>query len=148
MIVTDESMRKSRRASALRGMIPTSRSTCEAAMSTLQSPDHWQLGDPYENYVGRWSRRVAQPFLSWLGAPPGMRWLDVGCGTGALCEAVLAECAPASLTGIEPSSGFLATARRRLTDRATLLEGNATSMPLPDAAFDVVVAGLVLNFIP
>ena len=43
----------------------------------------------YEPYVGRWSRRVAAEFVDWLDRPPGARWLDVGCGTGALAEAVL-----------------------------------------------------------
>ena len=45
-------------------------------------PGSWERGDPYEQYVGRWSRRVAPLFLSWLGIPPGRNWLDVGCGTG------------------------------------------------------------------
>lgn len=45
--------------------------------------DTWERGNPYEQYVGRWSRQVAPPFLSWLNVPAGRRWLDVGCGTGA-----------------------------------------------------------------
>jgi ubiquinone/menaquinone biosynthesis C-methylase UbiE len=44
----------------------------------------WASGDAYEPYVGRWSRLVAREFLAWLAVPPGQRWLDVGCGTGAL----------------------------------------------------------------
>jgi len=39
----------------------------------------WAVGSAYENYVGRWSRRVAVEFLRWLGVPGGRRWLDVGC---------------------------------------------------------------------
>lgn len=35
---------------------------------------------PYEPYVGRWSRRVAQEFLNWLAVPPGSRWLDAEQG--------------------------------------------------------------------
>jgi 2-polyprenyl-3-methyl-5-hydroxy-6-metoxy-1,4-benzoquinol methylase len=46
--------------------------------------DAWTSGDAYEPYVGRWSRLVAREFLEWLAVPPGGRWLDVGCGTGAL----------------------------------------------------------------
>ena len=113
-----------------------------------QMTDRWESGAPYERYVGRWSRKVAAQFLSWLALPPGLRYADIGCGTGALCEAILDTCAPSNVTGIEPSQGFLDTARRRLGDRADLLEGNAAAIPLPDASVDVVVSGLVLNFVP
>ena len=49
----------------------------------------WAAGDLYEPYVGRWSRSVASGFLDPLGVPEGARWLDVGCGTGALTRAIL-----------------------------------------------------------
>ena len=52
-------------------------------------PDSWASGAGYEAYVGRWSRPVAARFVRWLAVPPGRRWLDVGCGTGALTETVL-----------------------------------------------------------
>jgi SAM-dependent methyltransferase len=110
--------------------------------------DTWERGDPYEQYVGRWSRRVAPRFLAWLGVPTGRRWLDVGCGTGALSAAILDQAGPATLTAVEPSGGFLETARQNLGPRAILHQGNATALPLPDAAVDVVVSGLVLNFVP
>lgn len=111
-------------------------------------PDTWELGDPYERYVGRWSRRVAPRFLAWLGIPAGRRWLDVGCGTGALSGAIAEHCSPSSLAGVEPSDGFLESARKRLAGRAVLHRGSATDIPLADAAVDVVVSGLVLNFVP
>lgn len=110
--------------------------------------DTWERGDPYEQYVGRWSRRVAPAFLSWLGIPAGRRWLDLGCGTGALCAAIVDHCAPSSVAGVEPSAGFLQTARNNLVGRAVLHQGSATAIPLQDAAVDVVVSGLVLNFVP
>jgi SAM-dependent methyltransferase len=110
--------------------------------------DTWEQGSPYERYVGRWSRQVAPPFLSWLNVPRGRRWLDVGCGTGALCAAILDRCAPSSVTGVEPSEGFLQAARGNLAGRAALRQGSATAIPLDDASVDVVVSGLVLNFVP
>ncbi len=60
-------------------------------------PDHrdaWSSGDAYEPYVGRWSTLVAREFLRWLDEPENLRWLDVGCGTGALSEVIVARCAP------------------------------------------------------
>lgn len=113
-----------------------------------QPSDPWQLGDPYERYVGRWSRHVAPAFLSWLDVPPARRWVDVGCGTGALCAAIVDRCAPAALTGVEPSEGFLEVARRTLPAQVDLRQGNAASLPLPEDSADVVVSGLVLNFVP
>jgi len=91
---------------------------------------------------------VAPPFLAWLDLPPRLRWLDVGCGTGALSAAVLAACAPSELSAVEPSAGFLQTARSHLAGQASLQTGSATEIPLADRSVDVVVSGLVLNFVP
>lgn len=117
-------------------------------MADKQVSDAWERGSPYERYVGRWSRKVAPPFLAWLGVPAGRKWLDVGCGTGALSAAILDRRAPASVAGVEPSEGFLKTAQENLGDRATLRAGSATAIPFNDAAVDATVSGLVLNFIP
>jgi SAM-dependent methyltransferase len=110
--------------------------------------DVWAVGDSYERYVGRWSRRVAPEFLEWLGIGPGRRWLDVGCGTGALTEAILGDCDPLSVTGVDPSPGFVAHCAATIDDaRASFVEGDATNLPERLRA-DVAVAGLVLNFVP
>lgn len=114
----------------------------------MQVSDRWEQGDAYERYVGRWSRPIAGQFLRWLDAPRGIRWLDVGCGTGALTEAILDGCDPASVDGVEPSAGFLETAQARLGDRAMLLPGDAAHLAVPDASADALVSGLVLNFVP
>lgn len=113
-----------------------------------QVSDTWERGSPYEQYVGRWSRRVAPLFLAWLNIPIGRRWLDVGCGTGALCAAITDRCSPSSVVGVEPSAGFLKAANENLAGQVSLHQGNATAIPLGDASVDVVVSGLVLNFVP
>jgi SAM-dependent methyltransferase len=117
-------------------------------MDRRQVSDTWERGSPYEQYVGRWSRQVAPLFLSWLSIPPGRHWLDVGCGTGALCAAIADHCSPASVTGVEPSEGFLKAATENLAGRVAIHQGSATAIPLGDASVDVVVSGLVLNFVP
>jgi trans-aconitate methyltransferase len=89
--------------------------------------DTWERGNPYERYIGRWSRRVAPPFLDWLALPARRTWVDVGCGTGALCATILDRCHPKTVTGIEPSQGFLDVAAEALHGRAALRIGNATS---------------------
>lgn len=117
-------------------------------MLQIQRPDVFHVGAAYESYVGRWSRAVAVAFIDWLALPAQRRWLDVGCGTGALTEIILARAAPLGVAGIDSSEGFLAHARRHLQDsRATFQSGNAEAMPFPDGTFDAAVCGLVLNFV-
>ena len=116
-------------------------------MNDEQTSGMWERGDPYEQYVGRWSRQVAPLFLTWLNLPAGCRWLDVRCGTGALAAAIADSCAPVSVTGIDPSEGFLQKAKAHLAGRVSLQKGHAAAIPLEDAAVDVVVSGLVLNFV-
>ncbi len=117
-------------------------------MTSVRPTDSWDTGDPYEHYVGRWSHLVANAFLAWLNLPPSLRWLEVGCGTGALTAAISETCRPARLIGIDPSEGFLAKARARLEDKATFRVANVLDIPVPGAEVDVVASGLVLNFIP
>jgi SAM-dependent methyltransferase len=115
----------------------------------VEIEDVWASGDPYERYVGRWSRLVACDFIAWLDPAPRLRWLDVGCGTGALGAGVLATAEPAAVIGIDPSAGFLDLARARLQDERIHFEiGDAQSLPLADHAVDVAVSGLMLNFVP
>src|SRR5437667_2464789 len=88
----------------------------EGSMSESQSRNVWGSGAAYEPYVGRWSRLVAREFLAWLAVPPESRWLDVGCGTGALSATILALAQPAAVTGIDASDGYAAYARDQIRD--------------------------------
>jgi SAM-dependent methyltransferase len=111
--------------------------------------DVWASGRAYEPYVGRWSRLVAREFLAWLDASPGGRWLDLGCGTGALSGTILAGAAPFDLTAMDRSEGYTQFARRQVRDdRARFLVGDTTILPLAARLYDVAVSGLVLNFVP
>lgn len=111
--------------------------------------DSWASGAAYEPYVGRWSRVVAKEVIGWLAVPAGRRWLDGGCGTGAVTETILAAPAPATVTGVDSSEAYLGYARARIQDpRAAFELGDLQSLPFVDAAFDVALSGLVLNFVP
>jgi SAM-dependent methyltransferase len=111
--------------------------------------DVWEAGDSYEAYVGRWSRRVARVFVSWLDTAPAMRWLDVCCGTGALTGAVLAGAEPEQVLGVDRSAAFLADASIRTGDpRAVFAAGDAMALPVPAGRFEAVISGLALNFVP
>ena len=109
----------------------------------------WTDGDHYDRYVGRWSRPVAEELLAWLAPRAGLRWLDVGCGTGALAETVVRRRAPAALTGVDRSPSYARHTRARLSDAGVRVAvADACALPFAAGAFDVVVGGLVLNFVP
>lgn len=118
-------------------------------MTDASRHDDWASGDSYDAYIGRWSRRIAPLFLDWVGAGPGLRWLDVGCGTGALSQAIFEHCDPADLIGVEPAESFRERATAVVSDpRARFTPGDAAALPLSDGDRDVTVSGLVLNFVP
>jgi SAM-dependent methyltransferase len=120
-----------------------------AANSQRRLTDTWDSAEADESYVGRWSRLVAGEFLGWLDIPAGRRWLDVGCGSGALIQTILSIAQPASVLGVDPSERYVSSARTRIVDqRADVEVGNASALPVADEACDAVVSGLVLNFVP
>ena len=51
--------------------------------------DKWTSGAAYDQWMGRWSRLLANEFLTWLALPRGLRWLDICCGSGVVTEAIL-----------------------------------------------------------
>jgi SAM-dependent methyltransferase len=109
----------------------------------------WASGDAYEPYVGRWSRLVAADFLRWIDSPGSGRWVDVGCGTGAVTAAVLRLGSPDLVVGVDPSPGYVAYARRHIVEpRAGFAVAAGTALPFGDGDVDVVISGLVLNFVP
>jgi ubiquinone/menaquinone biosynthesis C-methylase UbiE len=111
--------------------------------------DVWAVGAAYDPYVGRWSRLVAREFVRWLARPRGLRWLDVGCGTGALVDAILEGAEPEAVLGLDRSRAFVVhTHARRSGARTRFAVGDAQSLPLAAHCFDAVVSGLVLNFVP
>jgi SAM-dependent methyltransferase len=80
---------------------------------------------------------------------PGGRWLDVGCGTGALTGVILETAEPAEVVGVDPSEGYVAYARRRFGEGPVRFEvGDARALPVDGGGFDAVVSGLMLNFVP
>lgn len=109
----------------------------------------WASAEAYERYIGRWSRLVARDFFAWLEVPPGSAWLDVGCGAGALTEAILDTAQAERVTGIDSSAEFVAYLRQKIGGRgASIEQGDARSLPVASGAYNAVVSGLALNFIP
>ncbi|WOH70821.1 methyltransferase domain-containing protein [Bradyrhizobium sp. NDS-1] len=106
-------------------------------------------GAAYEQMMGVWSRSVGEIFLDWLKPAQGLRWIDVGCGSGAFTELIIARCAPSDVQGIDPSEGQLAFARTRPGARGAVFQtGDAIALPFEAASFVAAVMALVLVFVP
>lgn len=113
------------------------------------SQDIFANAKAYEAYVGRWSRFVADEFLTWLQIPPHQAWLDLGAGTGILSQVILQKASPSKVVGIDSSESYLEYARQHVQDeRLQFQVGDALNLHFESAEFDVAVAGLVLNFLP
>lgn len=99
--------------------------------------------------MGRWSRRLAVPFLDFVGTADGESVLDLGCGTGILGSAVLQRCSPAHVEGVDFSAAYIDHARRHNRDpRFSFAVGDACALSYPDRWFDRVLALLLLHFVP
>lgn len=100
----------------------------------------------YERFMGRWSRRLAVAFARFAGIRDSDRVLDVGCGTGALCAAILAQHPKATVTGIDPTAPFIESCRANYP-ASRFVVGGAERLPFGDREFDASLACLVLAFV-
>jgi len=106
-------------------------------------------GDGYELQMGRWSRRLAEPFLDFVGFADGESVLDVGCGTGCLTFALRKRCQPRQLRGVDFSPAYIEHATRTNQDPRIAFEvGDACALAFPDQSFDRVLSLLMLHFVP
>jgi ubiquinone/menaquinone biosynthesis C-methylase UbiE len=118
-----------------------------ATSSTFTASD----GDAYEVQMGRWSRRLAEPFLDFAGPLDGdQQVLDVGCGTGSLSLAMIGRSTAARVCGLDFSDAYVSYAQRRAggDPRLAFRVGDACAMPFDDASFDRVLSLLMLHFVP
>jgi SAM-dependent methyltransferase len=97
----------------------------------------------YDNFMGRYSMRLAPVFADFAGMQAGEHVLDVGAGTGALTVELVRR--GAQVAAIDPSPSFAASLARRLPD-ADVRHGPAEDLPWPDESFDEALAQLVLTF--
>jgi SAM-dependent methyltransferase len=100
--------------------------------------DGWDGAESYELFMGRWSKLITPKFIEWLNSPTLLKWLDVGCGTGTLSEAILKYCRPSHLVCIDPSEKFLLKTKERIKEKADFFNNTV----------DVIVSGLAFNFFP
>lgn len=97
----------------------------------------------YDNFMGRYSVRLAPLFADFAGIEPGQRVLDVGAGTGALATELARR--GARVAAVDPSPGFVAALERRLPGIETHA-APAEELPWDDETFDAALAQLVVTF--
>jgi ubiquinone/menaquinone biosynthesis C-methylase UbiE len=103
--------------------------------------------DVYEHFMGRWSARLAEPFLEFAGVQSGDRVLDVGCGTGTISLALAKR--GVKTVGLDASEPYLDGARRlRSHPNVTYVHGDACHLQYSSASFDACVSTLAIDVIP
>lgn len=115
---------------------------------TLQAPTY-ASGMIYNDFMGRWSKRLAYAFLDILPLDEGTFILDVGCGTGSLAQAIANSVNVAKIVGVDPSAKLLKHAERvNIDKRISYMEGYGQQLPCKDEQFDTVLALLALHNVP
>jgi ubiquinone/menaquinone biosynthesis C-methylase UbiE len=101
----------------------------------------------YNRFVGRYGPRLARAFIDAAGVTPEARVLDVGCGTGALTEALVERVGGANVSAVDPSEPFVEACRNRAPE-ADVRVARAEALPFEDGSFDATLSQLVVNFLP
>jgi trans-aconitate methyltransferase len=109
----------------------------------------WEDGAAYERFMGRWSRLLAEQFVSWLAVPRRSDWLEIGCGTGSLTSAICQFANPRHVTACDTSLDFVDFCREHLRHPdLRVVVASTDALPPHRSGYDVVASNLVLNFLP
>ncbi len=125
--------------------MPTTSSDLEALKARQKAA--WMAGD--FGQVAKYSESDAEQFIARRAIKPGMRVLDVACGTGNL--AIPAAKAGAIVAGADIATNLLEQARARAKREGVNVqfdEGDAEQLSYPDASFDLVVSMFGAMFAP
>ena len=101
--------------------------------------------EAYGRFMGRFSGPLADELVALVGVAPGQRALDVGCGAGALTDVLVARLGVEAVAAVDPSESFVEVVRRA-HPTMDVRRASAESLPFEDAAYDVVLAQLVVHF--
>jgi SAM-dependent methyltransferase len=107
----------------------------------------WGTG-PYQN-ITETIQDIHGRVIDALDAQPGVKWLDLACGTGAVAEQAAER--GADVTGVDLAPGLIETARERAQERGLEVDyrvGDCENLEFDDGAFDVVSSTCGVMFAP
>jgi len=119
--------------------------------------ERWQLTgagpESYERYqVPSVFEPLARRFLAHMALRPGLRVLDVACGTGIVSrQAATILGSQGSIVGVDLNDRMIDVARRHAPSTGAAIEwkqGDAENLPCRDADFDVVLCQQGLQYFP
>jgi len=100
----------------------------------------------YDQFMGRWSARLAPAFIGFAGVGDGQRILDVGCGTGSLTRALLSFGERIRVVGVDPVAEYVAFAATAVGNARTEFRlGAAEALPFAQESFDASLGLLILQ---
>src|SRR5215212_4175693 len=102
-------------------------------------------GDKYDRFMGRYSRELAPRFAEFAGVSLDMTVVDVGCGPGALTEALVQRVGGDNVAAADPSEPFVAAVSERAPG-ADVRHAPAEELPWEEDRFDAALSQLVVNF--
>ena len=107
----------------------------------------WESGD--YGVFAKYLEKGALEFFGRLNIPPGTRLLDVACGAGQLTLPAARK--GIQVTGLDLAANLVLQARAKAAEERLDIqvdEGDAETLPYPDASFDVVMSLIGSMFAP
>jgi demethylmenaquinone methyltransferase / 2-methoxy-6-polyprenyl-1,4-benzoquinol methylase len=145
--VTDKA-ELSEKTTQVRGAVPAGASDRDSAaravreMFTAIAPRYDLLNHLLSANVDKlWWRRTARSFANRL-EQPGVKVLDLCCGTGDMALALRTQAPQAEITGADFSHSMLVLASKKNSQprRIKWVEADALQLPFPDQSFDLITS--------
>jgi 2-polyprenyl-3-methyl-5-hydroxy-6-metoxy-1,4-benzoquinol methylase len=107
----------------------------------------WMTGD--FGQIAKLNEKGGEEFVERLGLKPGLRVLDVACGTGN--QSIPAARTGAEVTGLDIATNLLEQARARAAAQdltIKFIEGDAEALPFQNGEFDAIITMFGAMFAP